>query len=1396
MKEKSSKETILRILSFRVIITLITISLSVTLFSQEVASDHLQKVNDNGVQGITVDWTFAPLTTHPLAEDEDMYQFIRIKGFTHTKDVGKPALPTINELIAIPKGSDVNINIIESEYIDLVAEYPVYPALEPATDTYGAPEPDFIIDEGFYQIDQFSPNELIALEGTHQWRDLGFGIFNITPVQYNPVRKIIRVYTRIHFAIEFTGGTEFIDVEQHSDHFLSMVAKPFLNSVSIQNEVAGKSTSANSHTNVTPNYIIVSHATYMSAAERLAAWKEQLGHVVELLDGTNMTYSQIRNEVHNRYNAWTPKPDFFLIIGDHPDIPGLVKTGSYGTYATDLFYVCMGGGNDFVPDMAKGRISVATATQAENVVNKIIQYEMNPPSDTTFFTKGLHAAYFQHAGGGYAQRRFAQTSEEIRNYMTTVQNFDVTRVYVTGSSVNPMYWNNGLYSAGEPIPTYLRKPTFPWTGNASDISATINSGVSYVLHRDHGFETGWGDPYYNNSHISALNNSNKTPIVMTINCLTGKFYHSECFAERFLRKYPGGAVGVIGHAEVSFSGWNDALAFGFFDAIWSSPGLIPNFTGSGGNTIPTPPPHAPILTMGDVANHGLLRMTQTWGTSQYTNELLHYFGDPSMRIYTRVPTHITASHVSSIACGSDTSMAVFSPNSSNGVVTISVDGEVVGRGDLVNGAHILTFPQLSGTHAVITIHDSNAVPYIDTIIITGGCPKSMFTHQAVNYCLAETIVFENESTGNINTYQWDFGAGAVPATAIGAGPHNVNYNSSGTKTISLTVSGTTGSHSSTKTIIMDSICHFRVPTSGSKTITHCTGILQDDGGDNDYSNSTNGIVTISPSGAASVSLFFTEFSFEDGNDFVHIYDGPNVGSPLIGSYTGHSLPGNNGLVVSTTGSITIRQVSNTSITFPGFSLKFHCVYPNSPPITNFIITDSTECSGEITFTDLSISGPTSWYWEFGDGNSSIQQNPTHNYMQNGVFDIKLITANVYGIDTLIKHEYVNIDIPLPPVVDDVKRCNPGTVTFEANISGTGVANWYDVPTGGTPIHTGSTFTTPHLNNSNTYYVESEHGFPTKYGGKPNNAGGGGNMTYSHYLIFDAYKPFKLKSVRVYAQGSGNRTIQLANSSGAVIESATINIPDGMSRITLDFDVPADNNLRLVCAGSPHLYRNNAGINYPYTLPGVLSIHSSSASSNPLGFYYFFYSWEIQEESCFSPRIDVEAIVSDTIIPNAQFSYTQTNNQVQFTNESVFADSYLWSFGDGNFSTDPDPVHIYNTPGLYTATLYAMNDCGTDSLDQVIDITTGIYETKPETGIYIYPNPAYSNLNIEIRREIPGDYSAEIFDISGRLIKSVHKELTPGINDHMIDISAIPSGVYLLRISGHDLNHTERIIVAP
>ena len=63
---------------------------------------------------------------------------------------------------------------------------------------------------------------------------------------------------------------------------------------------------------------------------------------------------------------------------------------------------------------------------------------------------------------------------------------------------------------------------------------------------------------------------------------------------------------------------------------------------------------------------------------------------------------------------------------------------------------------------------------------------------------------------------------------------------------------------------------------------------------------------------------------------------------------------------------------------------------------------------QVAFTDNSTGSPDSWLWDFGDGNTSIEQNPQHTYNDTGLYTVKLKVCNGTVCDTLTKTSYINV----------------------------------------------------------------------------------------------------------------------------------------------------------------------------------------------------------------------------------------------------------------------------------------------------------------------------------------------------------------------------------------------------
>jgi hypothetical protein len=132
------------------------------------------------------------------------------------------------------------------------------------------------------------------------------------------------------------------------------------------------------------------------------------------------------------------------------------------------------------------------------------------------------------------------------------------------------------------------------------------------------------------------------------------------------------------------------------------------------------------------------------------------------------------------------------------------------------------------------------------------------------------------------------------------------------------------------------------------------------------------------------------------------------------------------------------------------------------------------------------------------------------------------------------------------------------------------------------------------------------------------------------LVFDALAPTKIKSVKVYATGAGNRTIQVMDSvNGAQVVAKTVNIPDGESRVVLHFDLPSHNGYHIKVAGTVNLFRNSSNAKYPYTIPNLISISETDVATQNPGYYYYFYDWEVQKSGCTTVRVPVTVTVNCT-----------------------------------------------------------------------------------------------------------------------------------------------------------------------
>jgi len=294
----------------------------------------------------------------------------------------------------------------------------------------------------------------------------------------------------------------------------------------------------------------------------------------------------------------------------------------------------------------------------------------------------------------------------------------------------------------------------------------------------------------------------------------------------------------------------------------------------------------------------------------------------------------------------------------------------------------LQFPShtytIDGTYTVaLTVTNSggsNTLTRTNYITVGSGvvAPVASFTGSPTAGTAPLTVTFTDSSTNTPTSWNWNFGDGN--SSTLQNPSHT--YSSTGTYTVSLTAINSAGSNTSTRTNYI---------TVGSGVVAPVAAF------------------TGSPtSGAAPLTVIFTDSStntptswswnFGDSSSVNATQRNPIHTYASTGTYT-----------VSLTA--TNAAGSNTS-TRPSYITVSSGVVA---PVANFVGTPTSGTAPlAVQFTDNSTSSPTSWNWNFGDGNSSILQNPTHIYTSVGTYTVSLTATNAAGSNTTTVTNYITV----------------------------------------------------------------------------------------------------------------------------------------------------------------------------------------------------------------------------------------------------------------------------------------------------------------------------------------------------------------------------------------------------
>jgi PKD repeat protein len=172
--------------------------------------------------------------------------------------------------------------------------------------------------------------------------------------------------------------------------------------------------------------------------------------------------------------------------------------------------------------------------------------------------------------------------------------------------------------------------------------------------------------------------------------------------------------------------------------------------------------------------------------------------------------------------------------------------------------------------------------------------------------------------------------------------------------------------------------------------------------------------------------------------------------------------------------------------------------------------------------------------------------------------------------------------------------------------------------------------------------------------------------------------------------------------------------------------------------------------------------------------------------------------------NANFTSDLTttcfDDEIQFTNLSLGADSYLWVFEGGNpaTSTDENPLVTYSSIGSYDVMLIAYDSETSDTLvmENYISVEecTGINQSTFTSDIRIYPNPTNGIVSIQSNYNKSTMTSIKVYNTYGQMLYIEEKVNIGDKQIKTLDFSKLEKGLYFIEIQGEGVNMKETIIL--
>jgi len=323
----------------------------------------------------------------------------------------------------------------------------------------------------------------------------------------------------------------------------------------------------------------------------------------------------------------------------------------------------------------------------------------------------------------------------------------------------------------------------------------------------------------------------------------------------------------------------------------------------------------------------------------------------------------------------------------------------------------------------------------------------------------------------------------------------------------------------------------------------------------------------------------------------------------------------------------------------------------------------------VDFTDETKAAVESWYWDFGDGGTSTETNPSHTYLAEGLYTVTLTAANANGQDMARKVDYIGVGAPPPTAAGFSATPTAGNaplnVTFTDESTGTLLSAWaWDFGDGGTSAQ---------QNPTHQYTAAGSYTVILTVTG----FAGPDTETKADYIAVGA-PPATVANFSA-TPTSGNAPLNVTftdESTGTLLSAWAWDFGDG--------GTSAQQN-------PTHQYTTAGTYTVSLTVTGFAGPDTETKTN------YITVGTAAGANFSATP---VEGVVGLTVA----FTDLSTGDVV----------GWEWDFGDGGTSTVQNPSHEYTAPGRYTVTLVASDNYGSDTETKTDYIAVGFPDTPPDS----------------------------------------------------------------------------------